>query len=337
MNESKKTTNGNAQEKSSQKKRQRSPGYPSIPIDDAITRIGQVYQRDKRAFTTYGAILEHLGYNAKNRSGTSGRAVSALRQYSLLDEENDQFRVSDLAFRILHLASDSEERAELVKQAALKPPIFKKLLSYYKGELPSDAALRSHLVLREGFNPDSVEQFIRVLRRTIEIANPAPIDYSFGEESDDLERQQGEAPMQSGSQSQASSRGQAGGVAYGTPPHQASPPQHQAHSSNQFTPAPGESVLVFKISRDSEARVLFTGQVTQEAIDKLSALLNLSKDAYPTKAELAQTRVAIWHNKDHDQPVKVVGDVGTGPDGRHYVQVEGRDGGVPEDELEYTS
>lgn len=44
--------------------------------------------------------------------------------------------------------------------------------------------------------------------------------------------------------------------------------------------------------------MIFTGQVTQAAIDKLVALLNLSKDAYPTKAELEQPRRAIWHNKD---------------------------------------
>jgi hypothetical protein len=328
MSANEKTINGTDKEKSSQKKRQRSPGYPAIPIDDAITRIGQVYQRDRRAYTTYNAVLEHLGYSAKNRSGTSGRIVSALRQYGLLDEENDQLRVSDLAFRILHTANESEERAELIRQAAFKPPIFRKLLSHYKGELPSDAALRNHLVLREGFNPDSIEQFIRVLRRTVEIANPSAQDYSIGEEVDGLERHQGGTPMQPDSQSHV--------TVTPTPRAAFTPTPTLQNQQSGHLPLPqGESVLVFKISRDTEARVFFTGQVTQEAIDKLSALLNLSKDAYPMKAELEQPRPAIWHNKDHDVPVRVTGAAGPGPDGRQYMHIEDSDRGVPEDELEF--
>lgn len=195
MNASEKPNTTAEKEKQPQKKRQRSPGYPGIPIDDAITRIGQVYQQDRRAFTTYDAILEHLGYSAKNRSGTSGRAISALRQYGLLDEQDNNFRVSELGFRILHLPEGSEEQRQLIKTAALKPQIFRKLLTQYRGEVPSDAALRSHLVLREGFNPDSVDQFIRVFRRTIEIANPSAEDYSTGEELDVADGQQRESPM----------------------------------------------------------------------------------------------------------------------------------------------
>jgi hypothetical protein len=101
-----------------------------------------------------------------------------------------------------------------------------------------------------------------------------------------------------------------------------------------YTAAPGESVLAFKISRDSEARVIFSGQVTQEAIGKLTALLDLSKDSYPTQAELQPPRRAIWRNKDHDQPVTVTGIQGE-HEGRRYMSIEGSDTGVPEDELEY--
>jgi hypothetical protein len=46
--------------------------------------------------------------------------------------------------------------------------------------------------------------------------------------------------------------------------------------------------LRFKISRNSEAHVSFTGQVTQEAIEKLAALLDLQKDSFPTRAELEE-------------------------------------------------
>lgn len=173
------------------KKKQRSPNYPIIPISQALTRLRQIYKQDRRAFTTSSAILEHMGYSTKGKagkSGTGGRMVSALRQYGLLDEKNDQFRVSDVGFKILELPEDSEERAELIKQAALKPSIFSKILAYYKGEVPSDTALRSHLVLHEGFNPAYVDQFIRVFRAIIDVVNPSADDYNTDEESEGAEQ-----------------------------------------------------------------------------------------------------------------------------------------------------
>ena len=44
---------------------------------------------------------------------------------------------------------------------------------------------------------------------------------------------------------------------------------------------------------------------------------------------------ATWKNKDFDQPVKVVQDMGVGPDGRRYVKVEGSNSAVPYDEIRY--
>jgi hypothetical protein len=44
---------------------------------------------------------------------------------------------------------------------------------------------------------------------------------------------------------------------------------------------------------------------------------------------------AIWKNKDFDQPVKVVRDLGIGPDGRRYVQVQGSNTGIPIDEIQF--
>jgi hypothetical protein len=56
-------------------------------------------------------------------------------------------------------------------------------------------------------------------------------------------------------------------------------------------PSPPEGKeLRFNISRDTEARVSFHGPVTQEAIERLAALLELQKDTFPTKAELQPAR-----------------------------------------------
>jgi len=53
--------------------------------------------------------------------------------------------------------------------------------------------------------------------------------------------------------------------------------------------------LRFNIARDAQARVLFTGRVTQEAITKFCALLELSKDTFPTEAELDEASKCPEH------------------------------------------
>jgi len=69
-----------------------------------------------------------------------------------------------------------------------------------------------------------------------------------------------------------------------------------------------ESVLVFKISKDSEARIVFTGNVTQEAIEKLTALLNLSKDTYPTIEERGDTMLS---ENQHALVLQLLGEIAT--------------------------
>jgi hypothetical protein len=45
-------------------------------------------------------------------------------------------------------------------------------------------------------------------------------------------------------------------------------------------------------------------------------------------------KTAIWKSKDSDRYVTVIGDLGVGPDGRHYVSVRDTLTGIPLDELE---
>lgn len=96
----------------------------------------------------------------------------------------------------------------------------------------------------------------------------------------------------------------------------------------------GNGILFFNISRTGKAQVKFSGQITQDAIKKLIAHLDLSLDTYPTQAELEQPKQATWRNKDHDQPVTVIGEAGE-KDGKKYYSIEESNTGVPEDELDF--
>jgi len=93
------------------------------------------------------------------------------------------------------MPEESPERVKLIKEAALSPAMISKTLQHYKGEIPSDTALRSHLIIDEKFNPDSAEEFIKVLRRTIAVVNPNEGDYNpAASDEDESKPPAGEPP-----------------------------------------------------------------------------------------------------------------------------------------------
>lgn len=175
----------------------RSPNYPFFSLDEAIEKVRLVFDHERRHPTKPDVILNHLGY-ANQRSGSGGRALSALRQYGLLEERDGTYRVSDLANRLLHVAEGSQEHKEAIREAAHKPLMFRELLSRYQGELPSDATLRSYLIMDRDFNPTTVDHFIRTFRKTIEFAKPALDGYTSGDEGLGGDTMKGEAVERSG-------------------------------------------------------------------------------------------------------------------------------------------
>jgi len=58
------------------------------------------------------------------------------------------------------------------------------------------------------------------------------------------------------------------------PPHTSQPP------AVGLPPSSGE-ILRYRLSKECTVDVAFSGPITQSAIDKLRAYLDLSKDAYP--------------------------------------------------------
>ena len=298
----------------------RSPAYPAINFNEAVNRLRVIYDHERRAVTSANVIFKHLGYPGK--TGPAGRVLSALRQYGLLDEADGKYKVSDVGYKILHLSDENPERQKLIRDGALKPKLFRKLLHHFKDGLPSDATLKDHLIDAEEFNPSTVDQFIKIFRATIDIAKLDGSGYTDGDVEDTEEINEEEDQDFMESQTSHLQR------------RQNTPPGSKVVSPHTLKPE--QRVLDINISTDAEARVILSGKVTQEAIDLLVAVLELQKRTFPTDAQLKQPRPAIWRNKDHDQPVTVIGAAGIGSDGRRYVTVDGSDSVVPEDEIEYS-
>ncbi len=164
----------------------RSPSYPVFDLAEAIEKTKAVYDNDKRASTSADVIASHLGYSAAK--GPGGRAVSALKQYGLIEENSGKFRISDLGYTLAHYDRDSTEWRAAAVEAARHPVLFRELMDENPDGLPSDAALRSELLKRD-FNPAAIPDVVKILRNTITLANEGSYVYNEDTETQIMEAQ----------------------------------------------------------------------------------------------------------------------------------------------------
>jgi hypothetical protein len=293
----------------------RSPNYPSVTLGEAIERIRLVYKAEHTHRADKNVVARDLGYTGLN--GKSITLIGALKRYGLLDTEGDGLRVTDDAVTILELPDNDPTRIEAVEKAAFTPTLFEELRDTFGESLPSDDNLR-HYLIKKNFLPKAANDVVRIYRDNLQLVSVSKSLYNR-----DMKPEPSPAltniPL---------SRTHA-------------PPVSSEEVFRKFNqqpdPAPqlsGEDVLSFNLSRTGKAQVRFNGQVTQEAIKKLIALLDLSLDTYPTEAEIAKPKRAIWRNKDRDEPVDVTGELGQ-KEGKMFHAIAGSNTGVPSDELEF--
>jgi hypothetical protein len=150
------------------RKKVRSPSFPFIGLREALDRARAFYEAEQRNAARAETAAAHWGYSAKSSGGK--QTIAALRAFGLLEGDS----LVKLSGRGLRLVLDereaSEERERLLQQAALMPPVHARLWERYGAELPSAQTLRLWLILDEGFNENSVDDFLTEYRETLEYA-----------------------------------------------------------------------------------------------------------------------------------------------------------------------
>ncbi len=151
----------------------RSPSYPGIDLETALSRARTIYQHEKRNPAPTETVLKHWGY--KPTTGPGRTTLAALKKFGLLVDqgrsEHRQVRLSDLALRILlDEREDSSERVEAIQSAALTPTIHAELWSKYGADLPSDATIAYYLKVERQFTESGAEELIDEFRRTLSFA-----------------------------------------------------------------------------------------------------------------------------------------------------------------------
>ena len=156
----------------SSKKRERSPSYPAIGLEEAIEKAGILYGNERRNAAPLDAIFGHWGYKAKSSTGFV--VLAALKKFGLVVDEgsgaNRKAKLSEDAFKIIiDSRPDSQDRSRLIRDAALKPTIHSDLWTEYGKHLPSDATLKFELRAK-GFTDTGADEFIGEYKGTLVFA-----------------------------------------------------------------------------------------------------------------------------------------------------------------------
>jgi hypothetical protein len=151
-----------------EKPRVRSPSFPFISLREAVDRARAFFREEKQHAAPPQVAVTYWGYSSLKSSG-GPRTIAALRAYGLMEGEDDVC-LSERALALLRDEVPAAEKRRLLQEIALLPPAHRVVWDNFGADLPSDATLGSFLVEKLGFNPDSVEGFLRNYRETIGFA-----------------------------------------------------------------------------------------------------------------------------------------------------------------------
>lgn len=164
----------------------RGRSYPSIGLPEAIKRARAIFTKSGQAPTTETAIVMAWGFSGVH--GTSGRLLSALRQYGLLEKRNDSLMaLTQRALTILLEPPESAERSEAIVKAAQEPTMFTEIAEAFPDGIPSDEGLVSRLVrdTNWGFTHKGAEKLVAVLHETMNLVDEPGTRYSTDGDGDD--------------------------------------------------------------------------------------------------------------------------------------------------------
>ncbi len=230
--------------------RQRSPGYPQIGLARSIELTRKVYEGAHTGEIDNTTLIGLLGYSSVSGQGLS--VASAIKKFGLIEGRGEKLKVSPLALKILEPMSD-EEKLSAINEAGLKPELYSEILNKFGGKVPNDDVMRSFLIRQYQFAPTGADNFVKAFRETIECMSTQnlakeeqkaePIKIDVKEVANITET------------SNLGGSGQAAGL-------------------------PAGERLTFRLSSTAKVHVIFEGEITAAAIEKLIKFLDLSKDGY---------------------------------------------------------
>ncbi len=150
------------------KKRHRSPNYPAESLEAAIQRTQKLYAEDHAAGSPIAAAAVHIGFNKAH--GEAMSVLAGMKKFGLVEIAGGRVTVTKRAVNIL-LFPDDERGRKSLREAVLMPDIYRKLAIKAKTTgLLSDKTMRAELIADYGFNPKSVDAFLKDFRASLAYA-----------------------------------------------------------------------------------------------------------------------------------------------------------------------
>ncbi len=243
--------------------RLRSPNYPALNLQKSLELAGKLFDVHRRHPIPLAVAAKDWGFVPE--SNYVAQRLAAIAAYGLVEiegvKDTRKLTISELASNIfIDKRPGSTERAVCIKRAALQPDIFRKLYDAYPEELPADHLLEYELEKDHKFNPNSIRNFINILKATFDFAKVYESDILEAESLPDQEEKMIAAsdkiPVKEGTTIRIPA----------------------------IIPLPDErEVANYPIGQGLKARILVSGKtpLTLRAIEKLVALLELNKEDLP--------------------------------------------------------
>jgi hypothetical protein len=164
------------------KARKRSPVYPVISLEEAISKVKELYNKEGKNLVSRDVAVKSMGY--KSISGRTLQILSSLWQYKLIDRSTGMIRISDDAFTIIEAPDNTPDKNEAIVRAALAPIVFQEIRDQYPDHLPSDDNI-GWFLKKEGFAGTAPKIIIQAFKDTISFAHIYEKDYNAGDKKEE--------------------------------------------------------------------------------------------------------------------------------------------------------
>jgi hypothetical protein len=231
------------------KDRSRSPRFPSQSVQDAIRLVSMIYKGVHRSPINPDSAFQLMGFSGK--TGTSAKALGAIRQFGLIEGVSDKTRVSDLALKILEPASENE-RIDAISEAANKPEVFELISERFDGRIPAaDEPVRAYLIRELGFSKSGSEECLKSLRESLEYVQGLLRSSVFSADPINVE-----------------------------PNLDTIVPEPEAQLAPQSQNSKAGEFMVIPLTRDCNAELRFSGELTEKALGNLVRHIELMKEVW---------------------------------------------------------